>query len=168
MEADQGARAQGGGAWTPLGPDHGLSIFNQFRDRSVYNSGTQNFAGRTIAAEIDPACVAGDCRLWIGNANGGVWMTDDALATEPAWRFISHTFEHQNVAALTLDPNDLQAEHAVGRHRRAQRVRQRLHGRRRSLSHDQRRQVVEWPHRRGAVRRAAPSDRSPCSRATRT
>ena len=101
--------AVGGGAWTALGPVTGVNLFNPFRDRSVYNSGTQNFAGRTIAAEIDPSCVAGDCRLWIGNANGGVWMTDDALAAAPAWRFISHTFEHQNVAALALDPNDPQA-----------------------------------------------------------
>ncbi|HEX2445128.1 MAG TPA: hypothetical protein VHJ77_14380 [Vicinamibacterales bacterium] len=101
--------AVGGGAWTPLGPDNAVSLFNPFRDRSVYNAGTPNFAGRTIAAEIDPACAAGDCRLWIGNANGGVWMTDDALAVAPAWRFISHTFEHQNVAALALDPNDPQS-----------------------------------------------------------
>jgi hypothetical protein len=98
--------AQGGGPWIPLGPDHGLGLFNQFRDRSVYNAGTANFSGRTIAAEIDPNCVPGDCRLWIGNANGGVWMTDDGLAPEPVWSFISHTFEHNNVAALALDPND--------------------------------------------------------------
>lgn len=97
---------QGGGPWTPLGPDVGQNIFNEFRDRSVYNSGTQNFGGRTIAAEIDPDCVPGDCRLWIGNANGGVWMTDNALAQEPDWEFISGTFEHNNVAALALDPND--------------------------------------------------------------
>ena len=110
MEADQGtAGGPRGGAWTPLGPDNAVSLFNPFRDRSVYNAGTPNFAGRTIAAEIDPACAAGDCRLWIGNANGGVWMTDDALAVAPAWRFISHTFEHQNVAALALDPNDPQS-----------------------------------------------------------
>ena len=72
--------AKGGGAWTALGPDHGQNLFNQFRDRTVYNSGTQNFGGRTIAAEIDPDCVVGNCRLWIANANGGLWQTDDALA----------------------------------------------------------------------------------------
>ena len=110
MEADQGTAApQGGGAWTP--PDRTTPSVSSTRSGidPVYNAGTPNFAGRTIAAEIDPACVAGDCRLWIGNANGGVWMTDDALAVAPAWRFISHTFEHQNVAALALDPNDPQS-----------------------------------------------------------
>jgi hypothetical protein len=98
--------AVGGGAWTPLGPVHAVSADNPYRDRSVYNSGPGDFSGRSIAAAIDPNCVPGNCRLWLANANGGVWMTGDALATEPHWQFISHTFEHNNVAALVLDPND--------------------------------------------------------------
>lgn len=98
--------AVGGGAWTPLGPVYGKGAENPFRDRTVYNAGTENFSGRSIAAAIDPNCVVGNCRLWLANANGGVWMTPDALATEPAWEFQSHTFEHNNVAELMLDPND--------------------------------------------------------------
>ena len=98
--------AVGGGAWTPLGPVYGKGADNPYRDRSVYNSGTDNFSGRSIAAAIDPNCVAGNCRLWLANANGGVWMTRDALAPEPGWEFQSHTFEHNNVAELMLDPND--------------------------------------------------------------
>lgn len=98
--------ARGGGAWTPLGPLYGKSADNPYRDRSVYNSGTDNFSGRSIAAAIDPDCVAGDCRLWLANANGGVWLTPDALAAEPSWQFVSHTFEHNSVAELALDPND--------------------------------------------------------------
>ncbi|MGE0814548.1 MAG: exo-alpha-sialidase [Vicinamibacterales bacterium] len=98
--------AVGGGAWTPLGPVYGKGADNPYRDRSVYNSGTDNFSGRSIAGVIDPHCVAGDCRLWVANANGGVWMTSDALAAEPAWEFVSQTFEHNNVAALELDSND--------------------------------------------------------------
>ena len=102
--------AKGGGAWTRLGPTYAKSPFNPYRDRSVYNSGTDNFSGRTIAAEIDPNCVAGNCRLWLANAGGGVWRTNDALAPEPAWSFVSHTFEHNSVAALALDPNDTSSD----------------------------------------------------------
>lgn len=98
--------AVGGGAWTRLGPTYAKGAVNPYRDRSVYNAGTDNFSGRTIAAEIDPNCVAGNCRLWLANAGGGVWRTNDALAAEPAWQFVSQTFEHNNVAALALDPND--------------------------------------------------------------
>ena len=102
--------AKGGGAWTPLGPTYGKGPFNPYRDRSVYNAGTDNFAGRSIAVEIDPNCVAGDCRLWLANAGGGVWRTNDALAEEPEWAYVSQTFEHNNVAALALDPNDLSSD----------------------------------------------------------
>ncbi len=98
--------AVGGGAWTPLGPVFGQGAENEFRDRSVYNAGTENFSGRSIAAAIDPSCVPGNCRLWLANANGGVWMTGDALAPQPDWEFQSHTFEHNNVAEIALDPND--------------------------------------------------------------
>ena len=96
----------GGGKWTPFGPTYAKGAENPYRDRSVYNAGTDNFGGRTIAAEIDPQCVAGNCRLWIANANGGVWRTDDALAAEPEWSYVSDSFDHNSVAALVLDPND--------------------------------------------------------------
>ena len=102
--------AVGGGAWTPLGPTYAKGPFNPYRDRSVYNAGTDNFAGRSIAVEIDPDCVVGDCRLWLANAGGGVWRTNDALAEEPEWTYVSGTFEHNNVAALALDPNDLSSD----------------------------------------------------------
>jgi hypothetical protein len=98
--------AAGSGAWTPLGPTYAKGPFNQFRDRSVYNAGTDNFGGRTIDAVIDPGCNAQTCRLWIANAGGGVWKTDNALAPEPTWKYVSATFEHNNVASLALDPND--------------------------------------------------------------
>ncbi|MGV3520218.1 exo-alpha-sialidase [Luteitalea sp.] len=101
--------AVGEGAWTPLGPVYGKGADNPYRDRSVYNSSTDNFSGRAIAAVIDPDCTGGDCRLWLANANGGVWMTPDALAAEPRWEFQSQTFEYNNVAALELDPNDSDA-----------------------------------------------------------
>jgi hypothetical protein len=94
------------GSWVPLGPTNGVNPDNPYRDRSVYNAGTENFSGRTIAAEIDPRCERGDCRLWIANAGGGVWRTANALAREPRWEFISEKFGHNNVAALALDPND--------------------------------------------------------------
>ena len=67
--------ADGGGAGRRSGPSTASRADNPFRDRSVYNSGTDNFSGRSIAAAIDPDCVAGDCRLWLANANGGVWLT---------------------------------------------------------------------------------------------
>jgi hypothetical protein len=102
--------AKGGGAWTPLGPTIGSAPFNPFRDRSVYNAGTKNFSGRIGHAAIDPHCNAQRCRLWIANANGGVWGTDNALAAKPDWTYLSQTFEHNNTSSIEIDPNDPSAD----------------------------------------------------------
>jgi hypothetical protein len=107
-----GRAGRAAASWTPLGPTYGKGPFNVYRNRSVYNAGTDNFSGRTIDGVISPACVEGDCTLWIANANGGVWRTKNALAPVdangdgPVWEYISETFQHNSVAALALDPND--------------------------------------------------------------
>ncbi|MDQ5820752.1 MAG: hypothetical protein M3540_04855 [Actinomycetota bacterium] len=99
--------------WKPLGPDWGKSLPNAFRDRAVYNAGTPDFSGRAVHLAIDPRCGTngndnnGHCRLWIANANGGVWRTENALEREQFnWKYLSEEFEHNSVASLELDPND--------------------------------------------------------------
>lgn len=104
------------GNWKPLGPSWAKALPNQYRDRDVYNAGTPDFSGRIAHTVIDPNCRGagrddgddngGRCRLWIANANGGVWRTNNALARTPSWRYLSDGFEHNNVASLELDPND--------------------------------------------------------------
>ncbi len=94
------------GLWTNLGPDNAVYPLNQYRNRSVYVPNEYVAAGRTAYSVIDPNCVPGSCRYWIANAGGGVWRTDDALAAQPAWEYLSAEFEHNNTAALELDPND--------------------------------------------------------------
>ena len=104
-------RATGGKSdWTPLGPTDGQGLPNEYRDRAVYNAGTPNFSGRIAHVAIDPNCRAnGQCTLWIANANGGVWRTDNALDASPRWQYVSNGFEHNNTASIELDPNDKQA-----------------------------------------------------------
>jgi hypothetical protein len=95
------------GPWIPYGPTNGVNDpTNPYRDRSVYNAGTENFGGRTVHAVISPNCTTGQCTLWIANANGGVWRTANALAPEPTWAYVSPTFDQNNVSALELDPSD--------------------------------------------------------------
>ena len=104
-------RASGGKSdWKPLGPTHAQGLSNQYRDRSVYNAGTPDFSGRIAHVAIDPNCREnGQCTLWIANANGGVWRTNNALDASPQWQFVSAGFDHQNTASIELDPNDKQA-----------------------------------------------------------
>ena len=106
------------GRWEPFGPTNGQNdLTNEFRDRTVYTSGTENFGGRTVHAVISPDCRPGrnNCTLWIAASNGGVWQTDNALAVDnpatsryegPEWEFVSQEFAQQNTSALELDPND--------------------------------------------------------------
>jgi len=113
-----GRPAVGTGKWVPYGPTNGLNdLTNPFRDRSVYNAGTENFGGRTLDGDIAKDCVPspGECYMWIANSSGGVWMTRNALDTDnpateanegPNWEYVSETFEHNAIGALELDPND--------------------------------------------------------------
>jgi hypothetical protein len=94
------------GQWTNLGPDNAVYPLNPFRNRYVYVPNEYVAAGRTSASVIDPNCNATRCRYWIANAGGGIWRTDDALAAQPTWKFLSADFEHNNTAAVELDPND--------------------------------------------------------------
>jgi hypothetical protein len=120
----------GNARWRPLGPTWGKGLPNPYRDRAVYNAATPDFSGRTVDVVIDPSCGTrgwgskskrddddddddddgggnrGDCRMWIANANGGVWRTANALARNPQWKYLSEKFEHNSIASLELDPND--------------------------------------------------------------
>lgn len=117
--------AKGGGNWKPLGPTWAKALPNQFRDRAVYNAGTPDFSGRIAHVAIDPNCGGGgggkdddddddddkgSCRLWIANANGGVWRTENALSRQPNWKYLSKDFEHNSIASLELDPNDKRSD----------------------------------------------------------
>jgi Arc-like DNA binding domain len=94
------------GKWTNLGPDNAVYPLNPFRDRYVYVPNQYVAAGRTSHSVIDPNCGPASCRYWIANAGGGIWRTDNAFAAEPKWEYVSSEFQHNNTAALELDPND--------------------------------------------------------------
>src|SRR5580765_6278820 len=94
------------GHWTNLGPDNAVYPLNPFRNRSVYVPNEYVAAGRTSASVIDPNCNAAECRYWLANAGGGIWRTDNVLAAEPKWKYVSGSFDYNNTAAVALDPND--------------------------------------------------------------
>ena len=98
------------GPWTNLGPDNAVYPLNPFRNRYVYVPNEYVAAGRTAHSVIDPNCSASKCRYWIANAGGGIWRTENAFAAQPEWEFLSPGFQHNNTAALELDPNDSSSE----------------------------------------------------------
>ncbi len=84
--------------WTlyPLSTQEFPAVLS-FSGRPYYDS------GRITALAIAPTCQAGNCRLWLAAAGGGMWRTDDALATNPAWTFISGSFATNAIGVLTYD-----------------------------------------------------------------
>jgi len=100
------ARFGESGLWTNLGPNNAVYPFNPSRNRYVYVPNEYVAAGRTAHSVIDPSCDASRDRYWLSNAGGGIWRTDDVLAPEPTWEYVSSEFEYNNTAALELDPND--------------------------------------------------------------
>jgi hypothetical protein len=92
--------------WISLGPTRALYPFSQFRGYFNYVPNAYEAGGRTTALAIAPVCVSGNCRLWAAAAGGGIWRTDDALATQPTWKYLSGSFEINAVSSIVLDPND--------------------------------------------------------------
>ena len=124
--------ADGSGTWQLAGPAIGTypSILN--RTNADYVA-----SGRVSALAIAPTCVPGNCRVWVAAAGGGIWRTDDALASTPSWTYVSSSFGHERDRNADLRLGD---QHALRGHRRAERL-GRLRRRRRHLRVDQR-----WRH----------------------
>jgi hypothetical protein len=93
----------GGSAdWTQLGPKQ-----NALEPGVLAFSGANNTtASRITAMVIAPTCVPGNCRLYVGASGGGIWRTDNALATNPSWQQVTENLAQNSVGSLTLDPND--------------------------------------------------------------
>jgi hypothetical protein len=74
-------------AWKALGPvtPNVAGAASQFFDPATLTGPATQESGRVTALAIDPACAGGDCRMWVAAAGGGIWRTNDALATNPVW-----------------------------------------------------------------------------------
>jgi hypothetical protein len=96
--ATTAAVASPSAAWTLIGPSRAV-------DPSILTfTGTQFItSGRITALAIAPGCSAASCRVWVAAAGGGVWRTDNALATPPSWTFVSGSFATNAIGTLTYD-----------------------------------------------------------------
>src|SRR4051812_15565812 len=74
-------------AWSSLGPKtpNVAGEASQFFNPDTLRGPATQESGRVTALAIDPSCHAGDCKMWVAAAGGGIWRTDDALAAKPAW-----------------------------------------------------------------------------------
>src|SRR6266404_3662687 len=97
----QNAPSQHTASWTELGP------FTPVEPAPLTFSGRQAItSGRITALAISHRCVAGDCRLFVGAAGGGVWVTADAMASTPTWTSVNNGIPTTAIGSLLIDPTD--------------------------------------------------------------
>jgi hypothetical protein len=90
-----------GSAWVSLGPTVALYP-------AILNRTTADYvaSGRISALAIEHECHPAHCRLYVGAAGGGIWITDDALSDASHWQAISESFATNAIGAITIDPSD--------------------------------------------------------------
>ena len=103
-------------AWTKIkskSPKAGVTSWSLIGPSIAYYPGTLSFtghdyiaSGRTSALAIAPNCTQSKCRLYVGAAGGGIWRTDNGLATTPNWTFVSASFATNAIGTIALDPAD--------------------------------------------------------------
>lgn len=91
--------------WQEVGPS-GVPASAQVASESTGASTGTIFSGRTTAIAISPDCHAGDCRIFIGAAGGGVWEADNALASQLNWHPSGDGIPSNAIGSLVFDPND--------------------------------------------------------------
>lgn len=92
--------------WASVGPTTALYPFSPLRTLPIYVPNAYVAAGRVTSLALAPTCQPGNCRLWVGEATGGIWRTDDALASQPAWTYLTGSFPINTVGSITFDPSD--------------------------------------------------------------
>ena len=65
------------------------------------------WTGRVAALAVDSKhCSVDACKLYIGSAGGGVWMTNNALAERPSWHEKNDGLDSRAIGSITIDPTD--------------------------------------------------------------
>ena len=97
----QSAPPQHAASWSELGP------FTPVEPAVLTFSGRQAItSGRITSLAISHRCMPGDCRLYVGAAGGGVWVTADALASTPTWTSANNGIPTNAIGSLLVDPTD--------------------------------------------------------------
>src|ERR1700736_6789411 len=116
--ASLSASAHATGTWKLIGPSTA-----SFPAVLTFSGAPYVTSGRITALAIAPTCnvhngegernrpvdqgnAANNCRLWVAAAGGGVWRTDNALATTPTWTFLSNSFGTNAIGSLLVDPSN--------------------------------------------------------------
>ncbi|HEY8806425.1 MAG TPA: hypothetical protein VIN70_02415, partial [Candidatus Limnocylindria bacterium] len=94
------------GQWSPIGPLN-RAQYPAVLDQFLFDGAQYNASGRVTAMAIAPSCTKTDCRLYVGAAGGGIWVTDKALAgANMTWSFVGGSLGSNAIGSILLDPHD--------------------------------------------------------------
>jgi hypothetical protein len=94
------------GTWVSVGPSTALYPFTPFRNSGNYVPNEYVAGGRTTSIAIADTCTAGNCRVYVTPAGGGMWRTDNALAAQPSWKYLGGPLGINAAGSVTIDRND--------------------------------------------------------------
>ncbi len=88
-----------GNSWKQVGP-----VVGNVPGIVTYTGRSTTVSGRETALAISNPCTAALCRVWVGAAGGGIWVSNDALATVPHWTASSTGIPSNAIGSLSIDP----------------------------------------------------------------
>jgi hypothetical protein len=100
------ARPAGGAQWRKYGPSRALYPFTERRNAGNYVPNTYVAGGRTTDLVVADTCNRRTCRMYVTPAGGGVWRTDNAMATDIEWKYLGGPFGINAAGTVTIDPTD--------------------------------------------------------------
>jgi hypothetical protein len=87
--------------WNLIGPSTAV-----FPSTLTFTGASYVTSGRITALAIAPRCNEDSCRLWVGAAGGGIWLTENALDRNPEWQFVSASLPTNAIGTITPDSSD--------------------------------------------------------------
>jgi hypothetical protein len=91
--------------WQELGPS-GVPASALVASESTGATAGTIYSGRTTAIAVAPSCSAVACAVFIGTAGGGIWETDNALASPVSWHPSGNGIPSTAIGSIVFDPND--------------------------------------------------------------
>ena len=96
------AHAKGhAGAWQEVGPTSPL-----VPGPATYTGRPTFTSGRVTSLAVSPSCHGSDCKVFVGEAGGGVWFAPNGLAPKPNWKPSSNGIPSNAIGSIVFDPTD--------------------------------------------------------------
>ncbi len=90
-----------GQSWRLVGPTTGT-----VPGAVTYTGHDTVASGRVTVIVVADNCDQTLCRMWVGAAGGGIWETNNGLATVPTWHASSRGLASNAIGSIALDPTD--------------------------------------------------------------